>query len=204
MNLEKLHEAEVSFLMRYPGGFDDPEMQGIRKKHNVDKLVGFARENLGRDKCMNADHVCETVERIVSRSSMVSRFEKPPFKRFIETLEYDARVQFAKAMEQRLHGRKQQGFETLVEMLSRYQLAKWSVVSVVPFYYAPRREAFVKPTTAKGVIKLLEVDDLHYHAKPSWDFYKGYQALLAQVQKEVAPSLSPNNAALSGFLMMQF
>ena len=204
MNLSKLHEAEQSFLMRYPGGFADPEMQGIRKKHNVDKLVEFTQANLTRTSCLNPAHVSDTLIKIVSRSSMVSRFEKPPFRNFVETLDTDAREALAYAIEQRLFGRKQKGFELLVDMLARHKLAKWALVSVVPFYFAPRKEAFVKPTTAKGVIKLLEVETLKYAATPTWAFYKGYRELLDTVRKEVDPGLSPNNAALSGFLMMQF
>lgn len=204
MNLRKLHEAEQSFLMRYPDGFADPQMQAVRKKHNVDKLVEFTQANLTRTTCLNPMHVSDILIKIVSRSSMVSRFEKPPFKRFVDALDNDAREALAYAIEQRLFGRKQKGFELLVDMLARHKLAKWALVSVVPFYFAPRKEAFVKPTTAKGVIKLLEVDDLKYSATPTWAFYKGYRDLLTQVRKEIHPALSPNNAALSGFLMMQF
>ena len=204
MKLSKLHEAEQSFLMRYPEGFADPEMQGIRKKHNVDKLVEFTQANLTRTSCLNPAHVSDTLIKIVSRSSMVSRFEKPPFRNFVEALDTDTREALAYAIEQRLFGRKQKGFELLVDMLARHKLAKWALVSVVPFYFAPRKEAFVKPTTAKGVLKLLEVEDLKYHSTPTWAFYKGYRDLLDAVRKQVDPALSPNNAALSGFLMMQF
>ena len=129
MNLSKLHEAEQSFLMRYPGGFADPEMQGIRKKHNVDKLVEFTQANLTRTSCLNPAHVSDTLIKIVSRSSMVSRFEKPPFRNFVETLDTDAREALAYAIEQRLFGRKQKGFELLVDMLARHKLAKWALVA---------------------------------------------------------------------------
>ena len=204
MNLSKLHEAEQSFLMRYPQGFADPQMQGIRKKHNVAKLVEFTQANLTRTSCLNPAHVSDTLVKIVCRSSRVSRFEKPPFRNFVEALDTDSREALAYAVEQRLFGRKQKGFELLVDMLARHKLAKWALVSAVPFYFAPRKEAFVKPTTAKGVLKLLEVKDLEYQAKPTWAFYKGYRTVLHDVRKQVDPALGPNNAALSGFLMMQF
>ena len=87
-------------------------------------------------------------------------------------------------------------------MLSHHKLAKWAIISSVAFYYAPRREVFVKPTTAKGIISLLEIKHLTYQATPSWDFYKGYQTLICDLKKKVHPRLSPNNAAFTGFLMM--
>ena len=106
------------------------------------------------------------------------------------------------ALEKRLYGRKQQGFEEILGMLAHHKLAKWAVISVVPFYFAPTREVFVKPTTAKGIVRFLEVNELEYKPLPSWDFYRGYQNLISDVKKQVAPSLSSNNAAISGFLMM--
>ena len=202
MNLSKLHEAQAHFLLRYPKGFADPAMEPIKKKHNVDALVRFTQENLTSVNCLKPEFVAQTLLKIVSRSSMVSRFEKPQFRDFVSALNSIEKEALAYAVEQRLRGRKQLGFEHLCGMLAQHKLAKWAVISVVPFYYAPRREVFVKPTTAKGIISLLEVDDLHYQATPTWHFYQGYKKLLADLKKETHPSLSPNNAAFTGFLMM--
>ena len=203
MNVEKLRQAEASFLQRYPGGFSDPEMAKVKKKHNIDKLTAFTRENLTRTAFNKPQHVAETLVKIVSRSSMVSMFEKPRFRDFIGMLDSHEKQALANAVEKRLYGRaKKQGFEEMLGFLAHHKLAKWSLISVVPFYFAPDKEAFVKPTTAKGIVKFLEVEGLEYKPTPSWEFYSGYRRLLNEVKKEVAPSLSPNYAALSGFLMM--
>jgi len=202
MNREKLREAEASFLQLYPLGFSDPAMQAIRKKHNVNKLVEFAQQNLTRANCNRSNFIAETLLKIVSRSSMVSRFEKPRFRDFLGALPSPEKKALAYAVEQRLFGRKQKGFEEILGMLIDHKIARWSVISAVPFYFSPRREVFVKPTTTKGILAALEVEHLHYHPTPSWEFYKGYQRLLADIKKQVSPSLSPTNAALSGFLMM--
>ena len=53
----------------------------------------------------------------------------------------------------------------------------------------------------KKIVLLLEAEDLHYHPKPDWAFYSGYQSLIREVRKQVAPSLGTNNAAITGFLM---
>ena len=202
MNLEKLHQAEASFLRRYPDGFADPEMEPIKKKHNVDTLVRFTQENLTQVNCLKPEFVAETLLKIISRSSMVSRFEKPQFRDFIGSLDSVEKEALAFALGQRLYGRKQLGFEHICGMLAHHKVAKWSILSSVPFYFAPRREVFVKPTTAKGIVSFLGVEDLHYQATPSWKFYKGFQKLISDLKKQVHPSLSPNNAAFTGFLMM--
>lgn len=203
MNIEKLKLAEADFLARYPEGFADPGLAPIRKKHNVDKLTEFAQANLTRSHFNRPEHIAETLVKIISRSSMVSMFEKPKFRDFVASLNSHEKEHLAFAFEKRLHGRaKRAGFEEVLGMLSYYKIAKWPIVSAIPYYFAPKKEAFVKPTTAKGIIAYLEVDDLQYKPMPSWEFYRGYLKLLDQVKEEVHPSLSPSYAALSGFLMV--
>ena len=202
MNLNKLKLAEADFLARYPEGFADPGLEQIRKKHNVGKLTEFAQANLTRGHFNRPEHIADTLVRIISRSSMVSMFEKPRFRDFIRSLNSHEKEHLAFAFEKRLHGRaKRSGFEEILGMLSHHKLAKWSLLSAVPYYFAPEKEAFVKPTTAKGIIAYLEVDDLQYRPTPSWEFYSRYRKLLDEVKKEVHPSLTNNYAALSGFLM---
>ena len=178
-------------------------MASIKKKHDIDKLGEFARTSFARDNFRHPESITEAVQKVVSRSSMVSRFEKPKFRDFIQSLNSQEKEMLAAAFEKRLYGRsKRQGFDELLGMLAHYKLAKWSVISVVPFYFSPRSEAFVKPTTAKGILRFLEVEDLVYKPMPSWDFYQGYRRLLDEIGKAVVPTLAPNNAAVSGFMMM--
>jgi len=202
LNSKKLKDAEAGFLARYPGGFADPGIEPIKKKHNVEKLVEFTQQSLTRESFNRPEFIAETLVKIVSRSSMVSRFEKPKFRDFVRSLNSHEKQALADSFEKRLYGRqKQRGFEEILGFLSHHRIAKWAIISAVPFYFSPRKEAFIKPTTTKGILSYLEVTDLEYKATPSWAFYKGYLSLLADIKKQVAPSLSPNNAALTGFLM---
>jgi hypothetical protein len=203
MNTDKLRQAEARFLGSYPGGFADPGMAHIKKKHDVDKLVAFAQEQLSRASCSRPEQFCESLVKLISRSSMVSRFEKPKFRDCIRSFNSQEKQQLALAYEKLLYGRaKAQGFADIVSLLQRYGIAKWPVVSAAPFYLFPDREAFVKPTTAKRILAFLEVDELRYQAAPSWEFYRGYRDVLKAVKQEVVSSLAPNYAALSGFLMV--
>ena len=202
MNIQKLKQAEAEFLAIYPDGFADPGMAPIKKKHNVDKLSEFTQANLTPADFNKPHQVCDTLVRIVSRSSMVSMFEKPRFRDFVGSLNSHEKEYLACAFEKRLYGRsKRAGFEEILGMLSHHKVAKWPIISAVPYYFAPKKEAFVKPTTAKGIIAFLDIENLQYKPMPSWEFYRGYLKLLGQVKKQVHPSLAPNYAALSGFLM---
>lgn len=202
LNMLRVKEAEAAFLARFPEGFHDSGLARIRKSHNVDRLAELTKAEITPATLGRPLAFAEALVKIVGRSSMVSRFEKPPFKDFIGSLDSNGKRRLAAAYEKRLFGRrKRQGFEEIVEMLAFYKLARWSIVSALPFYFSPEKEVFVKPTTAKKIVARLEVEDLHYHARPSWGFYDGYRKLILEVKKHVDPSLTPNNAAITGFLM---
>ncbi|NQV16055.1 hypothetical protein HQ531_11405 [bacterium] len=202
MNLDKLKQAEASFLKRYPGGFENPEMLEIGKKHKMDKIILFAQDSLAKQNFKSPVEIVESLNKIVSRSSMVSMFEKPKFRDFAYSLNRGEQELLARGMQKRLHGNKQEGFEVLLELLSRDKLAKWSLISLWPTYFEPLNEVFVKPTTAKGVIDHFELDSLEYKPRPSWEFYKKYQSIVNEMKSHVSPALSPNSAAFTGFLMM--
>ncbi len=202
MNLRKLREAESLFLHRYPGGFESEEMLKIGRKHNVGKLAEFAREALSRKRFSSQAAVLDDIVRIVSRSSMVSMFEKPKFRDYVNGMNREDRAYLADGYRKLLHGNQARGFEDVADVLREGRLAKWSLMTVCLFYWNPEKEVFVKPTTTKNVIRQFELEDLTYRPQPTWPFYDTYRDVISEMKALVDPSLSPNNAAFTGFLMM--
>ena len=203
MNLEKLREAEALFLHRYPGGFANEEMQRlVAKKHNVGKLSEFAATALAKKNFAKPGALLDDIVRIVSRSSMVSMFEKPKFRDYVNGLARDDREFLLAGYKRLLHGKQEQGFNDVLDVLSEGKLAKWSLMTIHLHHWRPQQEVFVKPTTTKNVIRQFELDDLEYRPRPSWSFYRRYRSVIADMKAHVDPGLSPNNAAFTGFLMM--
>jgi hypothetical protein len=202
MNIKKLREAEATFLQRFPGGFASEEMQKIGKKHNVDKLAEYAGTALARGKFGSQAQVLDDIVKIVSRSSMVSMFEKPKFRDYVNGMNRDDRAFLAAGFKRLLHGKQERGFTDVVDVLSEAKLAKWSLVTICPFYFRPHKDVFVKPTTTKNVIRQFELEDLVYRPYPTWEFYCAYRDAIDVMKAKTSPSLSPNNAAFTGFLMM--
>ncbi len=203
---KKLKHLQAEFLMQYPGGFADPAMVTIGKRHNVDRMTRLAQECFTPEGCANVHVAAENMVKVVSRSSMVSMFEKPKFRDFVKGLNEHDKAFMVNALSQLLHNKAQSrqraGFDALVDILKTEKLAKWSLITIIPAYYAPRREVFVKPTTAKNILRYFEIDDPVYKPTPTWDFYKKYRKLINEGKTRVESSLSPSNAAFSGFLMM--
>jgi hypothetical protein len=140
--------------------------------------------------------------KIVSRSSMVSVFEKPKFRDYAKSLSSKSKEVIARGLEELLYGVQPQGFEAMVEVLRTGKLAKWTLMTIIPVYHRPDFEVFIKPTTVKGIITYFELENLQYKPTPSWSFYSDFRAILNEMKTMVDPSLSPNNAAFSGFLLM--
>ncbi|MEO0369299.1 MAG: hypothetical protein AAF197_11020 [Pseudomonadota bacterium] len=202
MNLDRLRAAEAHFLSQYPDGFADEGMQKVAKRHNMNKLVEFAQASFAPEQYSNVEVGIANMVKTVSRSSMVSFFEKPKFKDLIARLDADQKAFLFDSLLEFLHGDQQAGFEGMVDILKTEKLAKWSLLTIIPTYYAPSTEVFIKPTTAKGIIAALEIEDLIYKPQPTWHFYTGYRNLITELKDKVVPSLSPSNAAFTGFLMM--
>jgi hypothetical protein len=203
LNSNKLKQAEAGFLSRYPCVFADPEMVKIGKRHPMEKMTAMVHDCFSARARKNIGQYAEDMAKVVGRSSMVSMFEKPKFRDFVKRLAPGEQSFLVQAMHDLLHSDNQQGgFDALVELLKTEKLAKWSLISIIPAYYAPTTEVFVKPTTAKNIIQHFDVEGLVYKPTPSWEFYTAYRDLINHAKTQVDSSLSPSNAAFSGFLMM--
>lgn len=202
MDRAKLKQAERRFLARYPGGFGHPEMQAIGKKHRIAKLVESAQTGFKTAAFSDHQSVIESAVRLVGQSSMVSVFEKPAYRDYLRGLDAEGRRRFAQALKAQLHGDAAWGFAAMAELLGEAKLAKWPLLTVIPFYFRPDAEVFVKPTTAKGVIAVFELEGLAYSPKPSYAFYQTYRERIMAMKAALSAGLAPDNAAFCGFLMM--
>jgi hypothetical protein len=201
MNLEKLKQVEADFFYRFPGGFDNPEMIAIRKKHKLDKMIEMAQISFVRRNFKLPDLVIENMLKIITRSSLISIFEKPRFRDFVLSLPTEKRRTLAGGLREILHGEEQQGFETMLAVLQTGKLGKWSLMTICQSYYRPEVEVYVKPTTVKGIIETFDLNHLYYRPAPTWDFYKEYRAAINEMKTWVDPSLARYNIAFSGFLL---
>lgn len=205
MNLERLKQAEAAFLRRFPGGFNNPEIKVIReKKHNVDKMITFAQVSFTASRFRHPDGVLDSLVKVISRSSVISVFEKARFKDFVFSLSIEDRNLLVEGLDNLLHKTERSGFEAIRNLLQSGKLAKWSLMTICQTYYHPQRDVLIKPMTVKGIIQYFELTDLQYKPTPTWEFYDAYRATIHEMKSKVDPSLSPTNAAFSWFLLLSF
>ena len=200
MNFEKLKELEEEFLYVYPDGFQDAKFFPTMKKFKPEKLEEFAKEGLKKENFSNPSLVVENFFKTIQKSVMVSLFDKLKLRDMIASLNSYEKDMLSIELYELLYGNKKEGFEGLVEFLAEYNLAKWTIISVVPYSINRQSEYFIKPTTTKNIIKYLEIKDLIYKPRPSFEFYNTYVKLLDKMKTKVDNSLTFDNAAFTGFL----
>jgi len=202
MNIQKLKEAEENFFTFYPKGFEDEALLPIIKRHNTAKIGQSVREMFSPEHFIRTEQICENFAKIVSKSSFISLFEKPKVRDMVKLMSMEQQDMLSIGLYEFLHANQEKGFEILVDVLSIYKLAKWSIVTLIPYYYAREKEFFIKPTTTKGIIKFFEISALEYKPKPTYEFYIRYTQILEEMKSLVDASIGKDNAGFTGFLMM--
>jgi len=202
MNKLKLQDLKEHFFTLYPKGFEDDGLQQIVKRHNTVKIGETVKEMFSPENFAQREIICENFSKIVSKSSLISLFEKPKVRDMVKSMSMEQKDIFSIGLYELIHGRQKLGFETLVEVLAFYKLAKWSLVTLIPYYYAREKEIFIKPTTTKDIIKFFEIENLIYKPKPSFDFYKKYKKIIFDLKKDVKELRNKDNAGFTGFLMI--
>lgn len=200
MNLEKLKDLESEFLERYPKGFEDAHFFPTMKKFKPEKLEEFAKEVLKKENFSNPNLVVDGFFKTIQKSVMVSLFDKLKLKDAITSLNSYEKDMLSIEIYELLYGDKKEGFEGLVEFLAQYNLAKWTLISIIPYSINRQTEYFIKPTTTKNIIKYFELKDLIYKPKPSFMFYENYTKVLDEMKSNIDDSLTFDNAAFTGFL----
>lgn len=201
MNKAALLKAQAQFVKQYPGGFGHEDLQSLGKKFKVDLHSAFAQERFAPDQFDRPAEIVKSMAELASKSSMVSMFEKPKLKEAVNNLSTVGRRKWSDALYEVLHGDQSEGFDALINEMSKQQVAKWTLVTLVPGYYALQDEIFVKPSTTKLIVKQMELDII-YKPTPTWAFYRDYRKSLLQMRKLAKQVKAKSNPAFTGFLMM--
>jgi hypothetical protein len=200
MNRKKLKDIESEFLVLYPEGFRDAHFFPTMKKFKPEKMEEFAKEVLSKESFENPSVVVDGFFKVIQKSVMVSLFDKLKLKDALAQLNSYEKDMLSIELYELLYGDKKNGFEGLIEFLAQYNLAKWTLISIVPYTINRQNEYFIKPTTTKMIIKYFELKGLEYKPKPSFVFYEKYTKYLDEMKSNVDESLTFDNAAFTGFL----
>jgi len=202
MNLNKLEHLEIEFLKVYPEGFDSPELVEVGKKHKMNKMQDFVKEHFAKDCFSETEDVFENFVKLISKSSLVSVFEKTKFRNEAKVMTEEEKEILVKGLYEFLYVDQELGFNKQISVLIKYKMAKWPILTVLGLYMDPGVEVLIKPTTVKGILNYFEVDEFKYTSKANYEFYDQYRQLINEIKTTASEHLQIDNAAFCGFLMM--
>ena len=90
------------------------------------KITAQTEEYFSSSTLEDINTAADNMVKVVSRSSMVSMFEKANFRDFVGFLSGGDRDFLVKSLGQIHHGQQQAGFEAIVDLLQSGKLAKWT------------------------------------------------------------------------------
>lgn len=202
MNIEKLKRVESDFLLHYPKGFESDELINVKKKHNLYKISNYLKNVCSKDNMKLGLSVYDDIMKVISRSSMVSIYEKMDFRDLVKELDDIDKLFLLDSIYELIHGDEELGFKMMISLLEPYKLAKWPILTVWRAYWNLEYDVVIKPTTVKKIIKYLELENIKYTPKANYEFYNKYRKYINEIKNNVIPSLRPNNLTFTGFLMM--
>ncbi len=163
------------FFSIYPDGFNDEAMLKAKKKHDDSKIIDFFANLTENDfKNKRPETLCEQISKILSKSTMISTFEKITFRNYIANK--DIQLPFLMSLYNLIYYYNEESFNDFIDALSLLKeernafAAKWPIVTFFTYYNI--EHAFpVKPTTVKKVAKMLNFD-IEYNSRPNFTTYE--------------------------------
>jgi hypothetical protein len=80
--VNRLNKLEEKFCNVHPDGFDAPEWKEHGKKHKLWEMHKLFQSELSKSRFSDAEHIIEQSQKIVSKASLVSYFEKVCYRDF--------------------------------------------------------------------------------------------------------------------------
>lgn len=202
MNIEKLRDIEAEFFEIYPKGFEDEKLLKMVKKFNPQKLEEFAKTSFQKENFSDVNFIVDAFFKTIQKCVMVSLFDKLKLRDMIKDMSSFEKDMLSIELQELVHGDFEVGFEGLIDFLSEKKMAKWTVVSTLPYALNRQSEYFIKPTTTKMILKYFDID-LVYKPTPTYEFYKEYKKVLDEIRANtINENVKFDNAAFTGFLKM--
>ncbi len=200
MNLEKLKECEERFFEYYKDGFEDEKLAKTNKLFNTQKFHTLAKDSFALENFSNIEKITEDFFNILLKSPLISFYEGDLLKNALKNFTIFEKDMLSIYLQDLLYGSFEDSFDDFVELLASKNLAKWHILALIPYYFAPDKNYFLKPSTTRNIIKYFELKDIKYSSKPSFEFYKNYTKSLDIMKNSVNPKLRDDNAKFTGFL----
>lgn len=185
-----IDDCKKAFLEQYPGGFADARYVEKERAAKVEagelladslSLVEFRA--LIAEK--NFVEICRVARDVVNRTNLIFRTEQISLSDGLK--DAAAQEKFSRSLFALLHdtGPFDARFTAFVAVLSEIGAAKWPIATYFPFLMEPATHLFLKPTAAKAMAEICQLE-LSYQTAPNSLTYAGVQRLGTRLFEDLA------------------
>lgn len=189
--------ARNRFLRLFEGGFSAPRYLADERKYKLDakaKLDGAAP--LGA--ALTAKGLGPAIRAAYQATTLVSPYEQMRLQSLLKGPEADDFIQAAAAFTQ---GDRKKALAALAMILKPYEIAKWTVITYLPFLWQPETAMFLKPQMATGFAERVGHPFMYVY-RPNLDL-EVYDSLLdlARATRDEIADLQPRDMIdVQGFM----
>ena len=153
MNIEKLKECQERFFEYYKDGFEDEKLAKTNKLFNTQKFHTLAKDSFALENFSNIEKITEDFFNILLKSPLISFYEGDLLKNALKNFTIFEKDMLSIYLQDLLYGSFEDSFDDFVELLASKNLAKWHILTLISYYFAPDKNYFLKPSTTRNIIK---------------------------------------------------
>lgn len=199
--MDAFQQIDQDFLLRFPGGLNDPEWLALAKKYRVvDKVRELAASLDAATLAQALDSGCttavvDTLDKLISRCPTVSTFERMAFRHYLAYS--DTHLPLIAALDGVWRRCEAETFEQWVSVLEMCRHdkcanpAKWPVVTAFLAYADPDAHVHIKPTTTRQLAARLGVD-IGYQSRPNFATYQRVREMVSAFRASSAVAHGQN------------
>lgn len=196
------------FLQIFPLGLNDDHFTQLAKKHkSSDKILEMVKQidlkQFDSDSPTVIRQNIATITKLVTKSTMISTFEKLAFKNYMQNASYHAL--FLKSLKELIMHNNEDQFNDFVDVLSLQKneynanIAKWPIISFFLLYFNPNQEVLVKPTTIKKLAHFLNYE-IDYKPLPNFHTYALIRDMVMAYKRQSKICAEQNNITVQAIM----
>ncbi|PCJ61500.1 MAG: hypothetical protein COA65_00630 [Rhodospirillaceae bacterium] len=175
--------AKNRFLSFFPDGFASEHYLSKERQYKL-QAKELLDNTVPLDAALNSSGHGEAIRAVFNKTNLISPFEK---MRLNDALLSDQADQFINGAARMASGEIKNGLREMEKSLKPHDVAKWTVVTYLPFLWNPTKHMFLKPTITKDFSERIGHPFFNnYEAKLDIGVYESLLDLVDKTEQKIS------------------
>jgi len=200
-----MNDLILDDLFHLHDGFDSSSNRHAKNYQASQLLQDLDLEDLKANDSYRQNHCMTLINKAISMSTIISVYEKIAFRNYVA----DRQVipLFLESLYKVLKECNEETFNHFVYVLSlkknqgNANPCKWPLITYLLVCFKPYEEVFIKPTTIKKLLLVLE-SDIKYQSQPNYQTYHDIKELILNYKEHSSICQGLNHFTLSGVIFV--